>query len=470
MLRVLAICCMYLVVGPTLILLNKTIMRDYFFPYPTTLSAMGVMTSALVTHAAVKLGYAEVTEENRAAVAGDAFWRKLAPVGALFAITLSSGNAVYLFLDVGFVQILKAFTPVTLMAVLYAAKVESPSVRLMQSVVIISVGTLITTVTAVKVSMSGLVPGLVLALLAEVSEALRLVLTQSLLVNSNFSVVEGQYFLAPVSSLGLLALALFLDLPRALKGSAADVADGADTGEEDAAAAADQPGLGELVPLLLCASVLGVVVNYMGYFVIREGGSLTLKVLGTLRGIGLVVYSVLVLGDSLAPLEFVGYGTSLVGFLAYTVLRHEEGGFKEGSAQAKHHAAEGAEQARVEAAAAAAKARQGGAKGPGYRVELDAELAALLGPDDDEDDEDDGEKRKGGGTGGANNGGRGWDEPAGLGTAPHTGGGKGEGKGEGKGKSQGGGGPGEDEAALADFAPEGARDHALSWEEESDDE
>ena len=35
-------------------------------------------------------------------------------------------------------------------------------------------------------------------------------------------------------------------------------------------------------------------INYLGYLVIQAVGSLTLKTLGTLRNVGLVVYSVLV--------------------------------------------------------------------------------------------------------------------------------------------------------------------------------
>ena len=39
------------------------------------------------------------------------YFRNLLPIGAAMAITLATGNAVYLFLPVSLIQMLKAFTP-----------------------------------------------------------------------------------------------------------------------------------------------------------------------------------------------------------------------------------------------------------------------------------------------------------------------------------------------------------------------
>lgn len=51
---------------------------------------------------------------------------------------------------------------------------------------------------------------------------------------------------------------------------------------------------------------------------IREVGSLTFKVLGTLRNIGLVAYGALFMKEPLGGLEYLGYGISLAGFVAYS--------------------------------------------------------------------------------------------------------------------------------------------------------
>jgi hypothetical protein len=93
--------------GPTLIVLNKNIMQTHGFPFPMALSALGLMGSTAVAFFTVAMGWGEVRKKNRDAVSGLQFWRKLVPIGAMYAITLGCGNASYLYLDVGFVQMFK---------------------------------------------------------------------------------------------------------------------------------------------------------------------------------------------------------------------------------------------------------------------------------------------------------------------------------------------------------------------------
>ena len=86
----------------------------------------------------------------------------------------------------------------------------------------------------------------------QVSEAGRLVLTQNLLCNLSFSVLEGQYFLAPLSSAALVAMSFVYELPKAF--AAAQESEGRNPLEAIVAA----PHLFGL------AAALGVVVNYLG--------------------------------------------------------------------------------------------------------------------------------------------------------------------------------------------------------------
>ena len=51
------------------------------------------------------------------------------PVGLFMALTLWTGNEVYLYLTVAFIQMLKAFTPVITMLALFIARLEDPSLK-----------------------------------------------------------------------------------------------------------------------------------------------------------------------------------------------------------------------------------------------------------------------------------------------------------------------------------------------------
>jgi len=201
---------------------------------------------------------------------------------------------VYLYLPVGFIQMLKAFTPVVTLVLLTLSGIELPSTRVSLSVVGICVGTAVASLGAGSLNMLGLA----LMLTAEVAEAVRLVLTQKLLQNLKFGVIEGQYWMAPISALWLFAAAAVSELPRALASDAASIV-------------AAHGGL-----FLLSAS-LGFFVNICTFLVIKSTNSVTLKVLGTARNAGLVVFSAGLLGEHVGALELAGYSCSLGFFALY---------------------------------------------------------------------------------------------------------------------------------------------------------
>ena len=385
--RAAAACTLYLLVGPALILVNKQILSGLNFAYPMALSGLGLLfsstTCTLLVHAcgAVKL-------QQREVVTGSFYLWNLVPVGACMASTLAFGNAVYLYLPVGFIQMLKAFTPTVTLLFLWLSSIETPSAAVVGCVTAICAGTITASVGAVDAGAFSLV-GVVVMFLAEATEALKLVLQQKLLQNLKFGVrnsrartprapparppartpdrgdvsggaeasaqretrvatlarslrgephrmlayrsfhepratrsargtdtgptsphrtrltrargaqvIEGQYWMAPISALWLFGAAAILELPRMLRKGALEVP--------------------AAHPLLFCAAAsLGFLVNISSFLVIKEVGSVALKVLGTARNAGLVLFSALVMGEATTPLEIGGYAIALLGFAAF---------------------------------------------------------------------------------------------------------------------------------------------------------
>ena len=287
---------LYLFCGPALILINNKILRQHNFPFPMILSGFGLMTTAtvcllLVCSGCVKLEHGDV-------VTRQFFVRNLLPVGASLAMTYACGNAVYLYLPVGFIQMLKAFTPATTLAMLWLFAIETPSRRVLASVMVICMGTALA-----SLGEGSLNPiGLLLMLTAEVSEAMRLVLTQKLLQNLRFGVIEGQVWLAPTSALWLFSAAAVHELPRLLRTEAWRIP------------------LQNPLPFV-ASSILCFAVAFATFLVIKATNSVTLKVLGTARSAGLVVWSAVVLGERITPLELGGYSLSLCAFAAYNVFK-----------------------------------------------------------------------------------------------------------------------------------------------------
>ncbi len=164
-------------IGPTLIILNKYILSDLNFPYPIFLSALGVFVTVLVSNLSVNLGFVKLQKKEQ--VEGRFYYSKILPIGLGQAGTLAFGNVVYLFLNVGTIQMLKSFTPVIIFLTSYmyynfacfnnnpnGALAEKCDYATLLSLLVISLGTAATCGSTPELS----VVGLFMMLMAEFME------------------------------------------------------------------------------------------------------------------------------------------------------------------------------------------------------------------------------------------------------------------------------------------------------------
>jgi hypothetical protein len=255
-------CAAYLLVGPALILTNKRILKDIGFAYPMFVSGIGQASSALGAFGAIRVFRLQPLQ-NAHLVQWPFYLRNMGTVGAATAASLCFGNAGYLYLTVSFVQILKAFTPVFVVAMLYCTAVETPSRRVCFSVLMICVGTSIAS--AGEANFSPI--GLTIMFCAETCEATRLVLTQKLLTNLKFPAMEGLYYMAPICTFWMWGLAAVLELPTMLA-----------------------QGHLRLIPqhasTFALAVLYGFAVNVASFLVIKRTSSIMLKLMGTARNAG----------------------------------------------------------------------------------------------------------------------------------------------------------------------------------------
>jgi uncharacterized membrane protein len=292
----LILCTIYMFVGPSLIMLNKYILHDLHFPYPMFLSGLGVLVSGLVAQFMVRAGY--VTLQRKEAVEGVLWYKRVLPVGLAHASTLAFGNIVYLYLEVGFIQMLKSFTPVVMMVVSYFANIDTPTKPVFMSIIVIAMGTATTCSFTPDLNLVGIA----IMFCSEAAEAIRLVLTQFFLQNLKFGVVEGQYVLAPASAFWLFLASFVFEFDEMRKNGAINII-------------LSNP------LLFLAASSMGLAVNFLSYLVIQATSSLTMKVLGTLRNILTIFLGVMFYSETIDANEWIGYMIALLGFVAYNAAK-----------------------------------------------------------------------------------------------------------------------------------------------------
>lgn len=288
---------LWMAVSSGLIMMNKDLLSNGFH-FPMALSGLGMLFSGIASY--ITCHHLKLVEANKK-ISWGFYAKKIMPVGLFMALTLAFGNLVYLYLTVSFIQILKCFTPVITMVALFVAGLEIPTRRLILSVSVIALGTAIASVGTINLS----VLGVVIMLLSETFEAVRLVMTQYLLTGMKFHPIEGLMYLAPACTFWLAIGSLMME-------SKAMIAEGA----------------GYLIlnqPLkFMSAAAMGFGVNSLAYIVIQSASSLTLKVMGTVKNALVVFLGVFFLHETVTWAQGFGYALSVAAFYWYQQIKAEE--------------------------------------------------------------------------------------------------------------------------------------------------
>src|SRR6056297_2859460 len=170
---------------------------------------------------------------------------------------------------------LKCMTPVITMIALFLSGLESPTQKMIISVILIALGTAVASIGAIDAS----IIGLIIMFGAECSEAVRLVMTQYLLTGRKFHPFEGLMYLAPATAFWLAIGSAMTEIPKMVENNV-------------------------LIVILshklkfLAAAAMGFGVNLLAYIVIQSASSLTLKVIGTVKNAIVVILGVVLLRES----------------------------------------------------------------------------------------------------------------------------------------------------------------------------
>lgn len=269
--------------------LTRVVLDNLKFPHPVFLTtfhmafaALGTRVLARYTNLLDSLADVEMTF--------DRWTRNILPIGAFFSGSLVFSNMAYLTLSVSFIQMLKAFTPVAVLLMSFSLGLKQPSGTLTLIVAMISFGVAIASYGEINFQMSGFIH----QVLGIAFESTRLVLVQVLLQGLKMDPLVSLYYFSPVCMTFNLILLPFME--------------GFEPFYE----------LGKLGPVVLLTNA-GVAfgLNVASVFLIGAASSLTLTLAGVLKDILLIVFSMFLLGSSVTPIQFFGYGIALGGLVLF---------------------------------------------------------------------------------------------------------------------------------------------------------
>ena len=290
-----------MVTSALIIILNRHIIRELQFPFPWVLTGWGLGVSGLLSFLLCRVGFVPVRAKGRI-LTPRFFFVETLPVALCTAVGMCLGNAASITVQMSFLQILKAFTPVVTFTVSWLFGIETASPRVLVAVAIIVGGTLLSTREEVAKAIFDAY-GTCLFLVSILFESTRVVLIQKLLADSKQKLhpLEGlQYTALPTAAI-MLGVSAVLELgPFQATGAWKIV-------EENPMTFAAAGGLGFLV-------------NLGTFLALANASSLTLKAATCVRNAAIVWIGTL-LGESVVPVQTLGYAVSVGGFLLYTSAR-----------------------------------------------------------------------------------------------------------------------------------------------------
>ena len=284
-------------VSGLLVILNNWIMHYDGFPFPITLSASGPLFSWFMAAILVLSGHTKL--ERR--ITFRIWLRNIFPIGFFTAVTYATGNELYMFLSVSFIQMMKSLSPIVVLFLLVMFRLDVLTMPKLAGVMLMTFGMII----ACYAEPTFNAWGVILMFVGEAAEAMRMVFFQHLLGAQKFGLIEGLFYTCPANFFFLcIGIALFEEESL--------------TKPEHYSRVSNNP-----VPYFLVSSLgFGVILTTLG--VIQTCGSLTFKAAGQVRNIAIIVVSIAMFGDRVTYQQAIGYAINLVGFAVYQVVKTRE--------------------------------------------------------------------------------------------------------------------------------------------------
>lgn len=276
------------------VLFNKWILDSTEFRYPILLTTWHLIFATVVTQVMARTttmldGRKSIEMNSRL------YARTMLPIGILYSGSLVCSNVVYLYLNISFIQMLKAAGPVVTLLVSWSWGVATPSMEVLVNILVITC--------SVGLAVSGEIQFSLLGIFFQVAslvcDANRLVMMQILLSD------EGQkmdplvtlYYTAPICAVMNTIIAWHTELVS-FHWSAV-------------------PNTGYLT--LLSNAVVGFMLNVSIFVLIGKTSGLTTTLASIPKNILLIIASVVIWHTQISTIQIVGYSIALLALMYYSL-------------------------------------------------------------------------------------------------------------------------------------------------------
>eukprot|EP00282_Hemiselmis_andersenii_P003422 CAMPEP_0114163146 /NCGR_PEP_ID=MMETSP0043_2-20121206/29927_1 /TAXON_ID=464988 /ORGANISM="Hemiselmis andersenii, Strain CCMP644" /LENGTH=260 /DNA_ID=CAMNT_0001259617 /DNA_START=154 /DNA_END=933 /DNA_ORIENTATION=+ len=215
-------------------------------------------------------------------------------------IDVSLSNLSYLRVSIPFMEMVKSSSPIFVLLLSFAARIEKPTLPLIAAMFLMSCGLAMSV--EGELAFDGL--GFAMCLGAGVMAAARIVLSHIVLHGEGedrLDPISLLYIVAPASAACITPIALIGEAPRI---SASEFV-------------RDKALMRETIAAVVGGGILAINLNFSEFLLLGKTSALTLNVAGILKVVAVSVLSVLLFHSKVSPLNAAGYFVCVVGVFIY---------------------------------------------------------------------------------------------------------------------------------------------------------
>lgn len=281
--------------GYSMIMFNKIVLTTLDFNFPFFLTFWHCLFATIFTQILSRTtnwlpGVKEAKVSTR-----DFYW-KFVPMATMFSAGVVCGNSAYEYLSLGYIQMVKAATPVPLLFINFAAGKETPSVIQLVIVCMVSLGVMIACAGELNFNLFGFS----LQCLAMLADCGNKVLMDILLKDLTLDSLSMLYYSAPISAVVIFIGFLIFEFDRFslvfLSSQSFLIA-------------------------LFANGVLAFSLNLSVMLLVANTSSMVIGLSGPIKDILLIISSVLIFHDIITDRQILGFSLTLVALYAYKIFK-----------------------------------------------------------------------------------------------------------------------------------------------------
>lgn len=282
----------YLILNSTLNLMNKWLLGIYGFSFPLLLTSCHMLFSFLIL---LPFMLREPFKSLHAATLQKQ-WKGIIGIGLFMAVNIAFNNLSLVQITLSLNQVIRSFIPVICCLLAIGIENKVPSGKEIGSLVVLSLGVMIA---VWEGSVNGSPHGIMLCIIGTVCNA-AMMSTSGRILSEKLDVLRLAFYTAPVSCVALFPFCYFRESTRFMTYS---------------------EGQSMIVTaIILVGSINALSYNVVHYLMIQMTSAVTTTVLGEVKIVGLLVLSVLLLGEKsmFTTRMTVGVVLAVAGFCLYS--------------------------------------------------------------------------------------------------------------------------------------------------------